>query len=156
MPLWSPQISQSPLPTHIPPSLPRTFSANLLCPPPSKFPNTFYAQPLKLSDYFPRTFQNPYPSTFQNPHPITVLAHNNPNPHPRTFQELSKNFPRTFQELSKKFPRTFPAHSQALTPKLSTPFLFSSMPIPILSSTILGVFNNLFFILLAFHYPLKN
>ena len=157
MPLWSPQISQSPLPTLIPPSLPRTFSANLLCPPPSKFPNTFYAQPLKLSDYFPRTFQNPYPSTFQNPHPITVLAHLTTTQ--TLTPELSKNFPRTFQELSqeisKNFPRTFPAHSQALNPILSNPFLFSIMPIPILSSTILGVFNNFFFILLAFHYPLK-
>ena len=144
MPLWSPQISQSPLPTHIPPSLPRTFSANLLCPPPSKFPNTFYAQPLKLSDYFPRTFQNPYPSTFQNPHPITVLAHNNPNPHPRKIQELSKNFPRNFQELSPPIPKPSP-------PKLSTPFLFSIMPIPIL-----GVFNNLFSWLIFTHPPKTN
>ena len=134
MPLWSPQISQSPLPTHIPPSLPRTFSANLLCPPPSKFPNTFYAQPLKLSDYFPHTFQNPYPSTFQNPHPITVLAHNNPNPHPRTFQELSKNFPRTFtrnfQELSKNFPRPFPSPHPPYfpTPSYSLACLYLSYP----------------------------
>ena len=118
MPLWSPQISQSPLPTHIPPSLPRTFSANLLCPPPSKFPNTFYAQPLKLSDYFPRTFQNP--------HPITVLAHNNPNPHPRTFQELSKNFPRNFQELSPPIPKPSPPYFP--TPSYSLSCLYLSYP----------------------------
>ena len=127
MPLWSPQISQSPLPTHIPPSLPRTFSANLLCPPPSKFPNTFYAQPLKLSDYFPRTFQNP--------HPITVLAHltttqtltpEKSKNCPRTFQELSKNFPRNFQELSPPIPK--PSPPNFLPPSYSQSCLYLSYP----------------------------
>jgi len=113
--------------------------------------------PLKLSDSFPR----PAPQTFRLlsthfPKPIPKhFPKPTPNHCPSSQQPKPSNFPRTFQELSKNFPRTFPAHSQALTPILSNPFLFSIMPIPILSSTILGVFNNLFFILLAFHYPLK-
>jgi len=99
-------------------------TSNLLCPPPSNFTNTFYAQPLKLSDYFPHTFQNPYPSTFQNPHPITVLAHNNLNP--RTFQELSKNFPRNFQELSPPIPKPSPPYFP--TPSYSLACLYLSYP----------------------------
>ena len=120
---------------------PLKISKHFLCPAPQTF--------RLLSTHFPKPIPKHFPKPTPNHCPSSQQPKPSPPNFPRTFQELS-------QEISKNFPRTFPAHSQALTPILSTPFLFSIMPIPILSSTILGVFNNLFFILLAFHYPLKT
>ena len=78
----------------------------------------------------PAHLQCPPPRTFQAT-PSSFLP-------PQTFQALStptpSNFPRTFHaHIPPNFPRPRPKPSPP-PPKLSTPFLFSIMPIPILSS----------------------